>query len=490
MRRLNAPPQGIANETMMSHHFSRFALNQPEVLAQAATLYRNESSAFTSLLADRGMIAGPMSDLKSKGYTMVGSKRVRWHIEGLNNRVANIVKDYECAEYPTEPGKNQSIVFVYLDTNWFSPRDVVELADNRTLIYFFSDKLPEEYSAGVFKYQAKLVTKSRTDSINPELLKVGHDMSVLYNMYEEASETAYEKYTFHEWAETDMTIMRLKWSMSGTAEAMKMNTVQWFEHNGQATWMSHAQAEMMRRWAEYRENAILFGQGTVGDDGKTIMHKEDGVEVTAGDGLLNQGDGVWKIPYSAGGLSTKLIDTLLGNMSLNSSYWSGHTDVAVVCGHQFFLNFQTLMKGLAGSDPKVVVDTKGGGKAIDLDYDWYKYGGIRFIPVWHKYFDRLDRAGAMNVDQWGHRIESHRAIFVSLGNIDVNKPQIELLALGDRAAKMGTVNGINKGGDMANSVDATHHHILTETGIANKDINGIAEMFVPISTSNFYVNRR
>lgn len=484
-----APPQGISNETMMSHHFTRFALNQPEVLAQAATLYRSEKSAFTSLLADRKMIVGPLADLKSKGYTRVGSKTVRWAIAGLKNRVAHIMKDSVCEQYPNEPGKNQSVILMYLDTNTVSPRDVCELSDNRTFIYDYDNMLPREYSAGVWEYQMKLVTGTRADSVNPEILKVGNDLSVAYNMFEEASETAYEKHSFHEFAETNMTIMRLKWSISGTAEALKTNGVQWFEHNGVATWMSHAQAEMMERWAEYRENALLFGKSTVDPEtGKTVMHLKDGVEVTAGDGLLNQGDGVWRMPYAAGGLSLPLIDTMLSNMVIASSYWSGQNDVAVICGHQFFLNFQRLMKQIAGSDPKVVVDTKN-GKAIDLDYEWYKYGGIRFIPLWHKYFDRLDRAGSMNVDSSGNRIESHRAIFVSLGNIDINKPQIELLALGDRNSKMGSVQGINKGGDMANSVDASHYHILSETGIANKDINGIAEMFVPIMSRNFYVAR-
>ena len=44
MRLLIRPPQGIANETMMSHHFQRLAINQPEILAQAATLFKDEET--------------------------------------------------------------------------------------------------------------------------------------------------------------------------------------------------------------------------------------------------------------------------------------------------------------------------------------------------------------------------------------------------------------------------------------------------------------
>ena len=109
----------------------------------------------------------------------------------------------------------------------------------------------------------------------------------------------------------------------------------------------------------------------------------------------------------------------------------------------------------------------------------------------HAWFDDIERAGRANVDQYGMRNESYRLIFVSLGDIDINQPQIELLALGDRQMKKGTVNGINRGGDMANSVDAMHSHVLTETSIANRDINGIAELYVPtINRNSFSVAKK
>jgi hypothetical protein len=44
----------------------------------------------------------------------------------------------------------------------------------------------------------------------------------------------------------------------------------------------------------------------------------------------------------------------------------------------------------------------------------------------------------------------------------------------------GEINGINKGGDMANSIDARQKHVLWETGVAMLDINGIAELYRPV----------
>jgi hypothetical protein len=485
-------PQSFANETTTSNHLSRFAVNRPELLANVATLFKNDITPLTSLLMQRGNnFSGDIFSqaAKDRGYTAVGSREIRWNVKGIDTRVGHFVADFACEAYPLEPGKNHTEVTLYADTDWFSPRDVCELGDNRTQIFFHSDDLPVEASAGVWKYRAKLNSKDDADFIDPFLIKENGDFSVLYNMFEEASETAYEKYTFNEQAATFMTIMRLKWSITGTASAMKSNTPIWVEHNGVSMWMDQQEFTMLKNWAQYRENQSLFGKGTVGDDNKIKMKLANGIEVMAGDGLLYQGDGVWRLPYAPGQLSRALIDTTLQNMKIETSYNNQDTAVAMLCGTQFNNNFGQVMLTAAGTDPRTV-EVDGTKKGINMTYDYYKIGNVKVYPIVHKYFDSTQRAGRNNVDQYGNRLESHRAIFMSLGDIDVNNPQIELLSLGDRAMKRGAVNGINKGGDMANSVDAKHEHILSETAIANKDINGIAEMYCPqLDKSKFYVTK-
>jgi hypothetical protein len=42
---------------------------------------------------------------------------------------------------------------------------------------------------------------------------------------------------------------------------------------------------------------------------------------------------------------------------------------------------------------------------------------------------------------------------------------------------MGSVSGIDKGGEMANSIDGTSHHILSQTGIVLRNLEGIAEIY-------------
>jgi hypothetical protein len=54
--------------------------------------------------------------------------------------------------------------------------------------------------------------------------------------------------------------------------------------------------------------------------------------------------------------------------------------------------------------------------------------------------------------------------------------------------KTGSVNGINKGGDMANSVDGGHKHLLLQTGVITR--NKISRIFraYPYASKHVYFN--
>lgn len=480
MRILPGAPKEFANETPTSKHMSQYLISAPEILPQVTTLFDKNISAFTSLLARRNMFSGKLADPlnpKSGKYKVVGNRKVMWKVKGYPDRKARIIGlngvGFKCDPFPTMPGKNQALIEVYLDTNWFSPKDVLELADNQTYLHVVDSMLPQEVEGGVWMYRMKIMTNVLSDYVNANLLSIGQEVSISHTAFEEMSETAYEKYTFDEAAFTHMTIQRLKWSISGTAEEYRPNAI-WVEHNGVNMWIDHAQLKMMERAAMYRERQILNGKSTVTPDDKVVLRTVEGFEVMAGDGILNQGDGAWRLPYNV--MTTRTIDNIMENISIYSSSWG--TEVAVICGMQWYKDFARMMKEEAGIDPKTV-EIEGMKKGINLDYEYYKFGGVKIIPTVVPWFDSPMRATSYGPD--GTRNTSHNAIFVSLGDIEINQPAIELLALGKRSWLEGDVNGINKGGDMANSVDGRHHHVLWETGAALMDINGIAEMYRPVS---------
>ncbi len=486
MKFINGYPKELANQTLTSRELMKYAIAEPEFLPQVATLFSNQYTAFTSLLANKGLISGNLysdANPKSKNYRVVGNRKVMWPVSGQKLRKGKIVTGPDGATFvdsfnqTTEPGKGGAPVKVYIDTDWFSPMDVLELDDRRTQVHYSSLRLPDEVAPHVFEITIKLVGKDKSAYIPPSLLEEGKEIGWLYTAFKELSETGYEKYTFNDTAYCYMTIQRMKWSISGTAEEMRPNQV-WVEHNGEKLVTTYQDIEMLERWSIARENQIIFGKGTVDEKDNIYLKDMENKDIIIGDGLLEQGEGSFRMPYN--GLNKKVLHNVMKNMQLFSNN-EGVTEVAVLAGQDAMWDFHDLMVPLilgSGSGNKVI-EGEGSSKGINLDVEYYQYANVRFIPVWYRFFDNPSRPQSLSIN--GRNPESSRMIFVSLGNTGYNQPNVELLALGKRSFIRGEVNGMNKGGEMANSVDGRHVQVISETGIALKNPEGLAELFVPYS---------
>lgn len=480
MRILPGQPQEFANQTPTSHELVKFAVSEPEILPYIATLWRGEDTPFSSLLADRGLTSkGLFTGMNNKNYRVVGSNQVMYRIQHSDRRKLRMKDNgsgtFVCDAYANEPGKYQSVVSIYLDGNWFSPKDVLELKDNRTLVYIADDILPQEVAGGVWEYKVKLVTDEREAYIDPELLTENSELGFVMTMFEhDLSETAYEKYTFDGWGKAYMTLQRMKYSISGTAAAMKGGTL-WTEHNGQKTWLSEAQAQMFKRWAQANEYAMIWGKGTVTADGDVLMKDLKGREIMAGDGILNQGDGALKFPYNK--WTKGFLHSIMKNMQIRAGS-NGLTELVFIGGQESTWAFNDMLLNEFKQNPVSINVGGGSEKGVNATYKYYEINGVRVIPMHYKWFDSPDRPQWIRED--GTNNNSWGGIFVSLGNAQSGEKGVELMTLRDRQFKMGTVSGIDKGGDMmANSVDGSHHHILAQTGILLRNQDGVAEIYRP-----------
>jgi len=485
MRILPGHPQEFANQTPTSHELIKFMISEPEILPMVMTLWRGEDAAFSSLLADRGLTSkGLFTGLDNKNYRIVGSNQVMYRIQHSDRRKLRIkahptsgltfVDDF----YTATPGKQNSLVTIYLDGNWFSPKDVLELKDTRTLIWIADTELPKEVASGTWAYKVKLVTKERDAYINPELLTENSEAGFVYTMFEhDLSETAYEKYTFDGWGKAYMTLQRMKYSISGTAAAMQPGA-KWVEHNGQKAWINSAQEQMLKRWTGAQEFANIWGKGTVTVDGDVLMRDTKGNEIMAGDGIVNQGDGALKFPYNK--WSKKFLHSIMKTMQLRAGT-NGQTELAFLCGQEAYWGFTDLLVKEFGQRHILQTIGNGGdmqGIGVSHTYKSYEINGVKLIPIHYKFFDSPDRPVWMRED--GSLNNSWNGIFVSLGNAQSGEKGVELITLRDRQFKTGSVHGIDKGGEnMANSIDGSHHHILGQSGIILRNLDGVAEIYRP-----------
>lgn len=465
--------RGFANETTMSNHLLQAAIAEPEIMPQVATLFRSEGTAFSSLLADKGLTSsGLYAGLDSDSYKVVGNRKVMWPVKGIEARKGTIQSNSIITS--STPGIGGEIITLYLDIDWFSPYDVLELSDNRTLLTVVDEDLPQQMSDGTYRYYFRLNRRATATYVTPGLLSAGREIGFAMTNFYEMSETAYEKYTFDNWAYSHMTIQRMKWSISGTAAQMKTKKI-WIEHGGEFGWLEMAEMQMLRRWAKAREFQLMFGQGTV-DQNDTIYLKDmKGREIMSGNGLLNIGDGSLRFPYHK--MTELFIENIFNNLNIMSSD-DGVQEVIAVGGRAFINDFNKLMRVIAGTAFPGLVQGEGAAKGINATYSFYEFNGVRVYPIHHKWFDDPSRPHLITRD--GRWAESGRAIFTSLGRTDTGTNNVELLTLGNRSFLQGTVAGINKGGAMQTSVDGEHTHILSETGIKCANMFGVAEIFTPV----------
>lgn len=478
MRFTQAVTQTLSNESITSQSLIRQMVVTPEMLPTVMTLYRGQETIFASLLADKGLTSrGLYEGLNNNQWRITKSNEVHFAIENDSHRKQRFKNNasgvtFVCDEYPTTPGKNQSVITVYLDGNWFSPKDVLRLKDWNTLLYVCDEQLPQEVAGGCWAYRTKIVTNNEASYVDTTLLAEGCEISFAYTMFEhDWSRTGYEKYTFDGWGKAYMTLQRMKWSASGTAKHMKEG-VYWTTHNGNTGYLTYAENQMLKRWAQAQEEALLFGKGTVAVDGRVLMKDMEGREILAGDGLMNQGDGSLKIPYQT--MTESFLQSIMGNIALRASS-SGKVEAAFLCGQQCYFAFQNLMskKGIQLVSDKEIEGT-GENKGINATYSYYEFAGVRIIPQWYKYFDAPHHA--KDYDANGVNKNSFKGMFISLGPDGNGNKGIELIQL--RPVTTGTVAGMDVGGSgMATSVDGSSHHIISQCGLVLRNQEGVAEIY-------------
>lgn len=469
-----------ANRTTMANSLAAALLVKPEISTNIVNLFEKNFSAFSSLLARKGMVKkGAFPGMSTDNFRVVGNRKVMWAVKGYPFRKGTIVSATTTPVAGlSQIGLNGTIFWLHLDTNYFSPYDVLELSDRRTLIQIM-DEYPEELAtSGVWRYKCKLVTTDSTDYIASSLIDVGSEVGFSHTMFPELSETGYEKNTFPEWHTNYMTIQRMQYSISGTASHM----VLWLEHNGQKLWVQEQELEMLRRWAYSREQQLVFGKATIDANENTYLKDLKGREIVAGDGLLAQGEGSLKYQYNK--LSVRVIENIMQNMQLLSN-GDGVTELALIGGQALIWDFSRLMRDVFKYAPEPLF-VNGENRGVNSTFNSYEIGGVRIITAWDQSFDAAWRPH--DTDTYGVNKNSRRGLFVSLGNTIGGDPMVELVALGngnsDRRFVKKIIDGMaspdGSGRQYAsNSMDGYQVQILSETGILLKNPFGVAELYVP-----------
>lgn len=484
--KLLGPASYNANETTTVKTLSQALLLSPEISFNIPNLFEQNGAVFSSYLARKGYVKkGLFPDFNSPNFKVIGNRKFKWALRGYPFRKGAFTRAAESPAGQANLGQYNSEVLIYVNTKFFSPNDVLELKDRRTHVWVL-DEYPVQVGPEEFRYRIKLNTSSEADYIPANLLTVGSEIGFSHTLFPEGSETGYEKNTFHEWYANTMCIQRMSYSITGSAKASKLAV----SHNGSTLYTTEQELEMLRRWAIARENQLLLGRRTMDLTTDQVMLKDlKGRDIVSGDGIINQGAESLKYQYNT--LSVKALERVMQNIQLTADT-SDDLEVMVIAGQAFIWNFQKLMRDVFKYNPIPLFTEQGGTRGVNSTFNMYMIGGVKLIVAWNPGFDSQWKPAAQDV--FGSNVESHRAIFVSLGKTIGGEPNIELVSLGngeeDRSFIKRAVSGMVGPGMSAsgrvevvsNSVDAMQCHILSETGVKVGNPYAIAELYKPVTS--------
>lgn len=458
---------------------------EPEIIYSVSNLFEDHETTFSSFLARKGLtVSGLFDGIRTPEFQVVSNRQIKWAVKGRSERKGRIVSSVA----GNEVGRYHAEFVVSVDTDWFNENETLLCWDLRTVL--FVKKKERGSTDGVWNYTCQLMTGDRNEYVNSNLLTAGSELSCGYTAYPELSEDAGEKVTHPEWHTEYMTIQRFKYSISGSAKAHKLLV----EHGkGNYLFTDYQYMEVMRRFMYARERQLLFGKASVDATGRVGVTDKFGREITAGNGLIHQGDPSMKFSYT--NLSIDWIENLLVNMQLATVDSSGGPEIVIGGGIHFITEFHRVMRGIFEQNPMAFLEGSGDKKGVNATFSYYSFNGAKLYPMWIRAFD--DRQAAQKEDIFGVNYRSRMGFALALGNtIGGQGGNVKLLALGnsqeDRRFVERELVGMAGGGVrnpktnrlmVSSSVDGYELHMLSETGIALMNPLAFAEI-VPATRLN------
>jgi hypothetical protein len=493
MKFISTQPQFVAQESISSKMLLANGLVKADSLPTIMSLYKQDAP-LTALLELKNKktkgINYSTSFVDSNGnfsgrYRTVSSNCVEYRIAKTDIPIihvkANAAGETWIDDLNTSLsiGKGKNGFWIFLDSNVAGYKDIIMLADGETHLEIFND--PEPSSNGTWKCFVKVKSKFRQDSVNSALLANGVELQLIHTAHEQDfSERGNEYYSFGVTGKAYLGLQRVKFSYSGTAYAMdkgsKQNVYE-VEHKGRRAFITEAEHAMLRKAAIFNENHLLEGRGTMSPElNKCVLSDENGREVLDGDGIMYSGDGPFRFPISSKGFTDAWFNSFMADIDQYITPGAdGKREVVLMGGSRLRFSFNEFLirKSLNRMVESVSWSDKDGNRGIVDTYNFYEFAGIRVIFLETRRFD--ERAGMVLSD--GSKTNEWEGFVIPLGNTNSGQDGITLVQL--RPTVTGTVAGIDKGGNIASSVDGTHTHMLWQNGVIC--MNQVFRIFRPWS---------
>lgn len=473
-RLLPGPQESVTMESISGRMLVEMGVKDPDFMPTIFSMFPEEAP-LVALLDAKGYKTKGInysSNFENSNFRTMSSNHIQYRIKQSDYRKEHFRANASGVTYndyanPTYIGLNKTEFYIYLDSNFVGGYEVILLADGKTHLYVVDKTGGKEVSGGVFQYRVKLAGNNNDEYVNTAYMREGVEVQAGMSMYpHDFSTGGNEKYFFHGFGDTYMTLQRFKISYSGTAAAMDKNKAvgRWVQHGTypQKAFITEAQSMMMRTLARYQNFALLEGKTTVAVDTKKITLTNDlGQEIMAGSGLLYSGDGAIEFPIN-NGWNEKVLEAYLADIDTYiRPNELGKRDAAMLMHPKNYASMLgTLRKMGVTHNNNILGD--GNDKILNNTYAGYSFGDLTLH--FHRATYMNNRPGMVLKD--GTRSNEWDSILVPLGLTEGGERGIQLVQL--RPMVEGTVAGIDKGGNVSNDIDGSTEHALIQNGIVSQ----------------------
>lgn len=411
----------------------------PNMSAKTIRLYpQNSLSMFTEGL-------GQIYNIKGRGdnFEGINDKKYKWKLRGhsfpkvvfATRSTGGAISD------STDYGATGEFVVAFT-TSAFNPRDIVKLKSGDKL-YVVSH--PTFISPGVFEYNVKVNSSVAGRAISGAHMIAGQFAGLSGNAYPELSDRGYISAAMAAEEHVNyLTKVRYDWNWSADAAATKYVIEDVINHKGKNIKQQYITDQLWLQALEQyhfnKEMELIYGETSMGPDGRCHLQDEKGQDIVKGDGFLNQIADSRKSTYN--NITIDYVEDILMDMARKMPKATGNT-ILMTTGLKGYNAWGKLMRtehrNWNNSGDKFVRTRAGGKIQLGAEYDSYTFQGNTIIVSPNKVFDHP--ANVSGVDADGDNLESSKMLFIDTSSYD-GTPNLKMIAKDGRSFVTGELDGI------------------------------------------------
>ena len=448
--------------TLTKNNLTQNLLIKPQIYPTIIQMYPQYE--LTYLLEGTGRIKG----LKMNKEVWA-SNSYEWFVEGRNIKTSTIAGS-------VVSGDGTSSFILPLNENYLNPNDTVKFYKNRMC---FVDGQPTGDGPFYYKFQvisgnaATAVRDTFTFASDAALAGPGARVNYVSTLFPSGSDRGYSNNNYPDKYIQWISIHRKGLDCDGDF----LGDVTWATYNNTSMWYWTEEAKVEKQMLKSMEHWRWYGRTTMSADGKCFLWV-DGKPVIAGDGLIAQIEGINDYFFTSSSainrnsLAEYMVMLATKAKSFDNNRW------VILCGSRFATLWHEVFEKSVYDNGNMIF-SYAAGKEIELggNFTTYRIGTNTVTLQRVSIFD--DEELHSERDEEGYLLESSRAIWLNMGEVD-NESNISIIAKkglqGDRGFMKryipGMINPLQsesvREAITSNAKDAFSVEWLSHTGLAIK----------------------